>query len=142
QSTNNVLFRMDRTTVRYVGEGLNELAWIEIAGEDRGEDDPGIDNFAWRDLVLGQDSTNGLWTVNVALRDDYRNFTESGEPEALYVKNLELYSNSILYLEGQKLYTMVGGTWQRVRTGAWPFGDGTGTICNFHKMSGTLILVR
>ncbi|MCL1857058.1 MAG: hypothetical protein FWF84_05415, partial [Kiritimatiellaeota bacterium] len=58
-STNNVLFRMDSTTVRVIGGGTNALSWIEVAGEDVGEEDPGVANFAWRDLVLGQDSTNG-----------------------------------------------------------------------------------
>jgi hypothetical protein len=106
-----------------------------------GNVDPGINNFAIGSLILGQTSTGSTSRVELMLRNQYDNHRgDAGAPEAVYVSNLTMYANSVLYLNTFNLYYKNSGTWQKATAGSFAPGDGTGRI--YRPESGTLILIQ
>ncbi len=140
QLTNS--FRLENTTMRVIGGGTNAIQqWECMSSTSAGG---GSNNFVIGKMVLGQTATGSVSKAELMLRDLYDNNTgDAGAPEALYVTNLTMYANSILYLNGSALYCKNSGSWVQQPTGRYSPGDNTGYILNIPRTaSGTVFTVR
>lgn len=101
----NIIIEEGVDAADHVGWGNTEVittgarSSIEVAGEDMGADEDGLDeNFAIDTLTIGDGQVVG----RMRLENMYEN--QGGSDEALYVENLILGANSGLNLGGMTLY--------------------------------------
>ena len=133
-------FRVDHTTLRAIGGGTNSLQTLECMSQDQGAVSAGFtNNFAFANLILGQTGAGATSIAFLALGDAYDNNRSDANPEVVYVTNLKLYANSILYLNGFKLYHKTSGSWQAATVGNFSYGDGSGRIAAQALPQGTYI---
>ncbi len=126
QSTRNVDFRVDHSTLRALGFGS-----FEAPSADNGLTGPGTSNYEIAALVLGRDAAGTANTKAWLLLTDSFNNAPGGTPEALYVDSLQLFNGSLFETRGLPVYFKNSGSWQLAVPSTitpFAFGDGTGFL--------------
>jgi hypothetical protein len=123
QSTRNVDFRLDHSTLRALGYGM-----FEAPSADLGLAGPGASNYGIGSLVLGRDAVGTTDTTAWLMLQDVANNAPGGGGEALYVDSLLMFNGSILELRGLNLYYKNSGTWALATPGAFTLNGSDGVI--------------